>query len=284
MGDNSELERQAIIGVREAIGWHTVAIDVSLGSKTRPDWCTGSLVTTSGRYFIMTCRHAVKPEVKNEDLRFLYRSEKPFQLVEKELIKKISISILYQNVYKTFPRKIPIINRFYSNEEDDVVLLECDPFSSERSRYNFYEIKDLAVSTPEVNFPAYFMGFSRELTRKATVNGDIGIFPFFGLSYIIEKNIDSRGYNPDRHFLIDFRTFNNDDFKIDPFGFSGCGVWSRTPSGSDKLWTPNIYLVGVQHGYFRESEVLKATRIEKIIPLVTENLGILSNYGQERKL
>jgi hypothetical protein len=268
MGNNLDLEEQAIIGIKEAIGWHTVAIDVSLGSKNKPDWGTGSLVTIKGRSFIITCGHVVKPAIKNEDLRFLYRSEKAFQTVEKALIKRISTHILYQNLYKTFPKKIPIVNRFYSDGEDDVVLLEVDPSSSEISLYNFYEIKDLDVLTPEVDSPAYYMGFSRELTRNATIDGDIGIFPFFGLSYIIGKDIDARAYNPDRHFLIDFKTFDNDDFNIDPFGLSGCGVWSRTPSGPDKLWTPNIYLVGVQNSYFRRSEVLKATKIERIIPLV----------------
>ena len=266
--NNSELEKQAITGVNEAIGWHTVAIDVSLGSKNNPDWGTGSLVTIKGRSFIVTSKHVVKPEIKNEDLKFLYRSEKAFQSVGKELIKKISIHILYENVYKTFPQQIPIINRLYSNEEDDLVLLEVDPSSSEVSRYNFYEIRDLALSTPEAGSPVYFMGFSRELTRKATIYGDIGIFPFFGTSYIIDKEIDSSAYNPGRHFLIEFKTFDNDDYKIDPFGLSGCGVWSRTPSGPNKLWTPNMYLVGVQHSYFRRSEVLKATKIERIIPLV----------------
>jgi len=42
--NNSNLEKQATMGVQEAIAWHTVAIDVSLASKYSPDWGTGSLV------------------------------------------------------------------------------------------------------------------------------------------------------------------------------------------------------------------------------------------------
>lgn len=262
-----DLEKQAIIGVQEAIAWHTVAIDISLASKDSPDWGTGSLVKIKGKSFIVTCKHVVKPGYRNEDLRFVYRSERAFQWVDKEVIKKISIHIVYKDVYKTFPQKIPIINRVYSDDEDDLVLLEVDTSSYEVSHYNFFDM-NLDVLIPEANTPIYFMGFSRELARRATVYGDIGVFPFFGISPIIDKRVDSDDFNPKRHFLIDFRTFDIDELNIDPYGLSGCGVWSRAPSGPHKLWAANIYLVGVQHGYFRRSEVLKATRVERLIQLV----------------
>ena len=265
--NNSELEKQALIGVQEVIAWHTVAIDISLGSKNNPDWGTGSLVEIEGRSFIVTCKHVVKPGHRNEDLRFLYRSEKSFQWVDKEVIQNISIHKIYRNVYKTFPREIPITNRIYSNDEDDLVLLEVDSSSSEVGQYRFFNITKLDVLTPEADTPVYFMGFSKELARKATVYGDIGVFPFFGINPIINKTIDSDDFNPEKHFLIDFKTLD-DEHNIDPHGLSGCGVWSRIPSGPDRLWTANIYLVGVLHGYFRKSEVLKATRIQRIVQLV----------------
>jgi hypothetical protein len=224
--NTSELEKQALIGVQEAIAWHTVAIDISLGSKDNPDWGTGSLVKIKGKSFVVTCKHVVKPVHRNEDLRFLYRSEKAFQWVDKEVIKETSIHKIYKSVYRTFPQEIPIINRIYSDDEDDLVLLEVDTSSCEVSQYKFFDIS-LNVLTPEANTPIYYMG------------------------------------------LIDFRTFDTDEYNIDPHGLSGCGVWTRTPSGPDKLWTTNIHLVGVQHGFFRRSEVLKATRIERLIQLTT---------------
>jgi hypothetical protein len=89
--NKSDLDEQALTGVYEAIAWHTIAIDVSLGSKNNPDWGTGSLVTIKGRSFIITCKHVVKSEIKNEDLRFLYRSERVFQSAKKEVIKEMNI-------------------------------------------------------------------------------------------------------------------------------------------------------------------------------------------------
>jgi len=225
------------------------------------------LVRIKRKSFIVTCKHVVKPEYRNEDLRFLYRSEKAFQWVDKEVIKKIRIHKIYEGVYKTFPQKIPIVNRVYSDDEDDLVLLEVDISSHEATQYNVFDM-NLDALTPEANTPVYFMGFSRELTRRASIYGDIGVFPFFGISPIIDKKVDSDDFSLERHFFIDFRTFDIDEYNIDPYGLSGCGVWSRTPSGPDKLWTPSIYLVGVQQGYFRRSEVLKATRIERLIQLV----------------
>jgi len=264
----SKLEEQAFTAVCEAIGRNTVAIDISRGSRENPDWCTGSLVIIKRRSFIITCGHAIKPEIKNEDLRFLFRSEKGFQWTTKEEIKKLSIRILNKIKYKTFPKPIPIINRIYSNEEDDLVLLEVDQSWAEVNSNWFYKMDDLDAVAPGADHPVYYMGFSRELIREANVYGDIGVFPFFGVGQIINKEIDSTAFNPELHFLIDFSTSGIDEYSIDAHGLSGCGVWSRTPSGEGNLWIPNIYLVGVQHGYFRKSEVLKATKIERVIRLI----------------
>lgn len=260
-----DLDEQAFRGVCEAIASHTVVIDVSLVSKQKPDWGTGSLIKINDKFFILSCKHVVKPEYEIDNLRFLYRNIETFQFVEKEVIKKIHPYLIYPNLHKTFPQKLPIIDRIYSDNEDDLVLLEIDSSSEEIKEYNFFEITGRGVKTPEGKTEIYYMGFSRELTVKASMYGDIAVFGFFGWSFTIEKNINTEYFNPIKHFLIEFKITN--DFNIDPYGLSGCGVWSRKPSGKDKLWTPNVYLIGVQQSYFKESQVLKATRIERLIEL-----------------
>ena len=142
-----------------------------------------------------------------------------------------------------------------------MAFLEVNPLSKETEDYNFFEIKNLDIKTPDINTWVYLMGFSKELSKSVTIYGDIGVFPYFGIHLLIDKKIESDEFDLERHFLLDFDATKYD---IDPFGLSGCGVWSRMPSG-DKLWTPNITMVGVQHGIFRRSQVIVATRIERIV-------------------
>lgn len=174
--DSSDLEEQALIAVQEAIGTHTVAIDISLSSKDNPDWCTGSLIFAEGRPLIITCKHAVRPDIKKEDFRFLFRSEKSFQWVTKNQIKKIDIRILNKNIYKTFPKTIPVTNIIHSNDQDDLALLEVDKSWADENMHWFLKMHISKAGTPESGHLVYYMGFSRELTRKATSYGDIGVF------------------------------------------------------------------------------------------------------------
>jgi len=259
------LEEQAFQGVCEAIASHTVVIDTSLVSKQKPDWGTGSLIKIRDKYFVATCKHVVIPEYEVGELRLLYRSDVSFQLADKKIIKSVRPNLIYPNIHKTFPRKLPIINKIYSDDEDDLVLLEIDPSSEEMKGYNFFEIENICLKTPDPKTEIYYMGFSRELAVRASTYEDIGVFGFWGWSFITDKNISTEYFDPVKHFLIEFKT--TDDFSIDPIGLSGCGIWSRNPSGKDKLWTPNIFLVGVEQGWFKQSQVLKVTRIERLIAL-----------------
>jgi hypothetical protein len=273
--DEYESETQASIAVQEAIAWHTLAIDVSLANKdnpdkNKPDWGTGSLIRIRGRQFVVTCKHVVRPEYKNEDLRFLYRTEKSFQHVDKNYIKKIGLRSLITKTHKSYPRYIPLINRLYSDDKDDLVLLEIDPSYEEIDSYIFSEIKNKKIITPAANTPVFFMGYSRDLKRTVTRHGDISVFPYFEINQIIKRNIQSSDYDSKRHFLIEFRSTDN---RVDPHGLSGCGVWTRKPSGPNKLWSSSVYLVGIQRGYFRSSQVLVATRVERMLKLVGVNKG-----------
>jgi hypothetical protein len=105
---SQDLEEQAAKAVQEAVAWHTVAVDVSLALKTQPEWGTGSLIKIKERFFIVSCKHVIRPEYKDEDLRFLYRGSVGFKWVDKQVIQKIDIPTVGGGINKTFPRKIPI--------------------------------------------------------------------------------------------------------------------------------------------------------------------------------
>ena len=126
--NDSDLEKQARNAVAEAIGYRTVAIDFSRAAKEKDKgWGTGSFVRIGERYCIVTCKHVVKPEYKSEDLRYLYKGGEGFRWVEKEVITKGSLPQIERTIDKRFPREIPILNRLYSDDSDDLVLLEIGP-------------------------------------------------------------------------------------------------------------------------------------------------------------
>lgn len=261
--DKWALEEHARRAVEEAVSNHTVIVDVSLASTTPPDWGTGSLLKIKDRLFIGTCKHVVKPEYRNEDLRVLHRSAAAMKWTEKEKIKDSPLNKLLKGVSRTFSRKISVIERFYSDELDDLVLLELDPLSEGNTEGSqFLSVTDIKM--PKVDMTVYLMGFSAELIKKATKQGDYGAFPYFEATKIVDVSINSNDFDSHRHFLTDFEITKN---SVDPHGLSGCGVWTRLSSG-ENLWTPNLRLVGIQHGYYSKSEVLVATCAERLMKLV----------------
>ena len=247
--------------IAEAVDWHSVVIDVSLASGEGPKWGTGALIKTAGKIFIVACRHVVKPQYKNEDLRFLYRPNSTLIFENKEEVRKVP----FHKIDKAYSRTIPVAKRFYSDETDDLALIELDPSTDGIKDLLFSQVTITNSKTPKVSTQVFLMGFSEELARKVTKHGDRAVFPYFEATKITDKKISSDDFDTKRHFLIDFAI---NEASVDPHGLSGCGVWSRLPPEKDRVWTANIYLIGIQTGYFKENQVLKATKIERLINLL----------------
>jgi hypothetical protein len=65
-----------------------------------------------------------------------------------------------------------------------------------------------------------------------------------------------------KDFLIEYGSFLD---KIEPHGFSGCGVWVMAETAGQRVWKPDPMLLGITHSYFRKSDILAATKISSII-------------------
>lgn len=261
--DDWTLEQQARIGIEEAVYWHTVIIDVSLACDNLAIG-TGSLVKINEKPFILTCEHVVKKHYKDEHLVFLYRTDKAMGQGDIREIQEAPLLELVKKTSRAFPKKIPVINRFYSDDaEDDLVLLELNPKTKEIKECRFFELLNTTVLAPKIDMVVYVMGSPTALARQVAKKG-FGIFNYFLGSKII-KEIDCEGFDSKKHFLIDFAI---DKDSVDPSGLSGAGVWTRLPSGKDRIWTPNLYLVGVQTGMLKISQFLKATKATRIFRLI----------------
>ena len=259
-----DMEGAARSGVTDAVSWHTIAIDSTEASDIPLNTGTGSLIKVHDRLFILTCAHVVESGYELEKIKFLYRSEQELQTQSKEDILRIPINVLPKTFMSTSPMELPIINRFYASEDCDFVLLELDATNPLLKKYYFFNFNITIDLAPRKDCQIYLMGFSIELHRE--VKGDaVVVFPYFTDSIIVDRNINIANYDPDKHFLIDYEV---DDDRVEPKGLSGCGVWSRLPSGNNRLWTSNLRLVGIQTGIYRKYNVLKATKVEKIIEVL----------------
>jgi hypothetical protein len=262
------IEEQTRKAIHEATSWYTVAIDVSLASKGSLAWGTGSILKFQERLFILTCEHVVQREYKDEEIRYLFRDDnelKGHYCVDN--VKNASLRELTENP-ETLAVMLPLVHRFYSDEEDDdLVLLELDPRSELFRRNHFYPIELNIKILPKEDVKICLLGFPTDFMRDERGDGRFGCFPYFLASRVVDKELNRNvyDYNKEKHFLIEYEKFGD---KIDNLrGISGCGIW--TPSQlPQEVWTANLRLLGVQTGFYEGDEVLKATRIEKVIELL----------------
>ena len=263
MNEKALLEH-ARLGILEAVARYTILIDVSYASSKSPSWGTGTLFKIKDKLFIGTCKHVVEPDYRTEDIRVIYKSDAPMKWTKKDEIKKYPLNVVLKKVTITTAQKISIINRFYSDDLDDLALLELDPSLENVKGFQFFTLTDASIKSADINMQVYLMGFSIELARQVTREG-YGTFPYFEESEIVDVSDNLQDFDSQRHFLTDFETTED---SVDPHGLSGCAVWTRLPSGKNNLWTPNLRLVGVQHGYYNKNRVLVASQAERLLKLI----------------
>lgn len=271
MAGYDELQFNVLWGIQEYLAWYTVVIDVSLASdghnKNFPNAGTGVLIKyvtkTKSRYFILTCKHLIEKKYASDKIRILLRSEETLQSATINDVKFGSLN----NVGKSYVQVVQLINRFYSDLVD-LVLLEVDPNSDIIKKYRFYEFPNSYLKSPQVDSEVYIMGFSRELYREIDPQGGFESFPFFDIRKVVAKNDDLLRLDDKWHFLIDYEDVED---SVDPKGLSGCGIWIREPSG-DAIWTPNSYLIGIQSSYYPKSQLLKVVRIEALNEFILKSM------------
>ncbi len=195
---SEEIERQRRLAIPKAVSGYTVLIDVSLASGisdenlasgVSPAWGTGSILKFQERLFILTCKHVVKEEYKSEQIKYFFRDEREQTSTDsKDDIKNASLIELQATVPKTYAVTLHNVRRFYSDDKDDLVLIEIDPTLELFKNYNFYHITLNIEVLPKVDTKIYLTGFSREL-MKPRRDGYVSSFSYFLGSRVVEKNV-----------------------------------------------------------------------------------------------
>jgi hypothetical protein len=70
---------------------------------------------------------------------------------------------------------------------------------------------------------------------------------------------------PQSNFVFPYK---GPEQKIDPHGFSGCGVWIAGLTPGSILWSPDLALVGVVHRHVEKLSVLIATNLEAVFRVI----------------
>jgi len=259
-------EEYAKKAIEEAVAWYTIGIDASSGKDLGGlNWATGALIEFRTEKFIVTCKHAFDRNLPDEKFSFLKRADEPMQYVQdKESFSKHSL----KGVPKSYAQPLTILGRFYSDDSDDVLIIRLDKADSRIDGLKFCKLREDKKS-PQEGTQIFLTGFSSEFVRFDPHEKSFGILPFFEASKVVDAKSEMGGYERERHFLIDYPI---DEHSVEPKGFSGAGIWARDVSEKGSIWSPNLYLVGIQQSYFRESKVLKATRLERILNLLEHSI------------
>lgn len=241
--------QNAVHAIQERMNWHTVAIVVN--GKLHQG--AGTLLEYKDKKFILTCRHLID-SFTDKELRFIYRKSTPMKYVDNPQ----DIKIMPLDLTKCGAAvEITVKNRKVTDPMSDLALLEV---SSPVDTFEFYPFPE---HLPAIEFgkEVYLTGFPVQHNRywKRGAVTEAGVFSHSHFGRISEKRPALENFNPKMHFLIE--ELGTDESKaspINPSGLSGAGVWSRSPSG-ENLWTPSIYLLGVQQAAYNKLRLLKAT-------------------------
>jgi len=261
---NAIEEENKRTAIMEAIDSYTVAI-AGVGEKTV--WGTGTPIKFREKFYILTCLHVLEDEPINENLRFIPRTDAPLEMGSKNNIFKYPVS----SISKSYRISLPIIYRIVSDEIDHLAILNLDSSVSNVKNINFYELKENS-KTPPVESHVGLLGFSIEIARKLgklepNVIG-IGVAPYFDWSKIVGSNDDDlEKFDKEKHFLIEF---TKSETSCDPRGLSGCGIWASYVNPG-KIWNPNLRLVGVETHSYPKPQILRATKVERVLELLGNN-------------
>ncbi len=266
--EKSIIENSAADALLEVISHHTVCI-----TSVRKDHQhgTGVAICVLGKYFIITAGHVIK----NEDptsLRFLGRSETPLVNVAKEEIG----DTIEKCKFPTHPVALPIARHFISDSGADIGILEIDPNVPTEKTFQFHKIKDINQKVPKEGAVVLF-GFPGELAQwvKHRETGKVGnlVVPWAEFTQISKpSNNISSSFDERIHFLLDYPV-STGEFGVNPHGMSGGGVWSYKKIGkSGEIWAPSISLIGIEHTWDKLRKLLKATRIEWILEMITAKM------------
>jgi hypothetical protein len=118
-------------------------------------------------------------------------------------------------------------------------------------------------------------GFPTANARVIGTTLDGGTVNFIGSASHVcdyETDLNSTVWNrlpssisPEDNFVLRYRGIGEG---IEPYGFSGCGVWIAGATTGNAIWAPDLALVGVVHRYVEKLSILVATNLSVVLRMI----------------
>jgi hypothetical protein len=212
---------------------------------------TGVGIYWRGVYLIVTAAHVMK----DTDRKRLY-----FLLPDESLELKDS-SIRSEATPPKLHKRYQLVDHqtIYAGNLD-LAVFRLPEQQIEQGQLHFYHL-DESHRTPSDAEIVGMLGYPAEAKLQ------VGLNYMATPSYSVGKIVGlPPGCDVNSQFAISYPTSEN----LNPPGFSGCGLWVPTKTPDDKVWVPQISLIGIVTKWYRQSEKLVGYRVEELIKFLLE--------------
>jgi len=265
LANNSAINAQQRIALVERISTYTVGIALHANTCIG----TGTLVEFDRQRLVITAEHVIADAGGVKNIRFWCRPPGP--VIEKAAKDLCPSEIGRLTAGQTFP-----IETIVGESATDLAAIRLPsdfelPASTSNEFYVLDKSRQLA-GWPEEEMDGLsllYFGFpqANSLPLQKVGNRE---FHFLGCAHNAchyDKTLNTQGwtslpssFSPDKDFLL---KYNLSEEKLNPVGFSGCGVWVGSEDPKSLVWDSEPLLVGVIH-HHHPSSVLIATKVGRV--------------------
>jgi hypothetical protein len=243
------LKDNVMDALEEAAYWHTVAIIEKSGKTVG----TATAIRWRDRTFLITAQHVIR-KTSNHELRFFFRPPGTLERTKWRTAPAGPIKL-------ASPFRLNIIDR-YEDPRADLAALELIPRLEREQNIRFYELPDDAKTPRPRPQTVWAIGFPEDSVERIAEAAYA-----FASSPLWANVVRTPRPAPDdfaarKHILCDFQPAQDGRR---PHGFSGSGVWFRDSTPKDKVWMPNLKLLGIFAKYYPQRKLLRLVRVEGLL-------------------
>lgn len=262
---NWDIENEGFKALTEYIGSCTVVITSTTEGFEHG---SGVAVRYANQDYIITAAHVLDNE-PDKNILTIGRSDKPFIEVPKNRLKDAVFNSSYGNPLSATPTHICIEERILGKSGEDIAALKVRNTAESLPYTIFHNLTDQGKTKINIGEIVNIYGFPGEIGQqvknRVTKQKGYAVFPHIEQRKIRSNSDYPDNSDPEVYIIIDFAC---DDKSCDPKGMSGGGIWSIPKLQEGQLWSSDkSQLLGIQSAFHRNSKLLKAVRLERILSL-----------------
>lgn len=259
----------------KALQHYLASCSVAINSQT-PGFEHGTAVAVKymGDHYIVTADHVLEKEPCDEKLLIIGKPDSTLKEVEKSEIPNAFLHGSQGPIRSSTGVQVTITKRLTNKKLGDIAAIKVKDAQQYLPHTVFHDLSNQGETNISENIPVVICGFPGEFAlhaqHKATGQHGIAIFTGFAWQKVVSPPEQLDLSNP-MDPQIDFAT----DFSLketwDPKGMSGGGAWTIPKAENTALWfSGRSQLLGIQSGFYRNKSLLRLTRIERVLDLLSQ--------------